>query len=256
MNPHSPGTRIVIGVSVASVLAMTLLPAIPQDPSYHAFADRRSVAGIPNFLDVSSNILLLASGLWGMFSLRRGACFFLSDREKIPYLMFFVGVALTGPGSAWYHLAPGNFGLFWDRLPMAVAFMALLAAVINERISDTAGKIMLPPLVSFGIFSVIFWYLGELTGRGDLRFYAFAQFYPMLAIPLLLVLFPPRYSRQEDFGVVFVWYLLAKLCEVLDSRIYGLGGVVSGHTLKHLFAAAAVFTLVRMLARRRPARTP
>lgn len=243
---------LIIGVSLASAFALALLPPIPQDPSYHAFADQRSFAGIPNVLNVSSNILLLTAGLWGMFSLRRRAFFFIRESEKTPYLVFFVGVALTGPGSAWYHLNPVNSTLLWDRLPMAVAFMALLAAMINERISVRAGNALLLPLVCFGIFSVIFWYLGEMRGAGDLRFYAFAQYYPMLAMPLLLLLFPPRYSRQADFCVVFGWYLLAKLFEVSDGRVYSFGGLVSGHTLKHLFAALAVFTLVRMLARRKP----
>jgi len=41
--------------------------------------------------------------------------------------------------------------------------------------------------------------------------------------------------------------VLAKIAELCDHMVYALGQVVSGHTLKHLLTAAAVFVLVRML---------
>ena len=40
----------------------------------------------------------------------------------------------------------------------------------------------------------------------------------------------------------------------LGPRIYALGGIVSGHTLKHLLAAASVWWLLRMLQLRVPRR--
>jgi hypothetical protein len=48
------------------------------------------------------------------------------------------------------------------------------------------------------------------------------------------------------------WYALAKVCELLDVRIFRLSGeTVSGHTLKHLFAGMAALWLVIMVRRRR-----
>jgi hypothetical protein len=47
-------------------------------------------------------------------------------------------------------------------------------------------------------------------------------------------------------------YALAKLMEFLDEKIYSLGSIVSGHTLKQLAAAAASLAILRLLQIRRP----
>src|SRR5262249_42879374 len=147
-----------------------------------------------------------------------------------PYLLFFLGVGLAGFGSAYYHLRPDNDRLVWDRLPMAVAFMALVSAMIAERLGVWVGTRLLLPLVALGIASVLYWYWTEQMGRGDLRPYYFVQFFPMLALPVLLLLFPPRYTRTADLFVVLGWYFLAKLCEHPgDAPIFALGGWISGH---------------------------
>ena len=43
-------------------------------------------------------------------------------------------------------------------------------------------------------------------------------------------------------------YAVGKLAEVVDGGILALGGLLSGHTLKHLLAAAAAALIVRWLA--------
>jgi hypothetical protein len=79
------------------------------------------------------------------------------------------------------------------------------------------------------------------------------QFYPMLAIPLMLFLFPARYDRTADLLFAFGWYVLAKVNEQLDVNVFEwLGYVVSGHTLKHLCAAAGMAQILRMLVKRKP----
>jgi hypothetical protein len=42
-------------------------------------------------------------------------------------------------------------------------------------------------------------------------------------------------------------YAVGKLAEVGDGPVLALGGLVSGHTLKHLLAAAAAVLIVRWL---------
>jgi hypothetical protein len=131
-----------------------------------------------------------------------------------------------------------------------------------ERISVRAGLRWLPFLLVAGVASVIWWSWGESRGAGDLRAYGIVQFLPMLLIPLLLLLFPPRYTRTGDYIGALGWYILAKIAEAADEFIFSLGGLVSGHTLKHLLAAAAFYWLLRMLLRRevvpwlRPAAAP
>jgi len=176
---------------------------------------------------------------------------FLDSRERRPYLIAFVGLLLTAFGSSYYHLAPGNARLVWDRLPMTIVFMAIVAAMIAERVQLRLGLILLPLLLIAGIASVLQWYESELHGVGDLRFYAAVQAYSALML-LVVLLFPPRYSRGYDLAIIVGFYVLAKALELLDKPIFNAGHLVSGHTLKHLAAAAAGYWLLRMLWMRRP----
>jgi uncharacterized membrane protein YhaH (DUF805 family) len=205
---------VLIGVLAAAVLVVFLLPPIPQNEAYHNFADQRSWLGISNCLDVISNVPFLIVGLWGLFALSSrnapASRRLLDARERLPYLVFFLGVALTAFGSSYYHLAPGDSRLVWDRLPMTVGFMGLLSAMIAERISVRTGLRALAPLVLFGLASVFYWRITEQAGRGDLRPYALVQFGSMLAILLLVLLFPPRYTRGADLVVSFLIYGLKK----------------------------------------------
>lgn len=241
----------------AAVLAALLASPIPQDPAYHRFADTRAMWGIPNALNVLSNVafvLVGALGLWSVWPGRAaGPIHFQSAGEWWPYVVFFGGFALTGLGSAYYHLAPGNETLVWDRLPLAITLMGLFAATIVERIGVKAGLVLLGPLVAVGIVSVLWWAAGERRGEGDLRLYALVQFFPMLAVPLMALLFPSRYTRGADLVIVVVIYGLAKAFELLDARLLALGGVVSGHTCKHVAVAVSGYWLWRMLITRKPA---
>jgi hypothetical protein len=214
------------------------------------------VLGVANGLNVLSNAAFAVVGLAGLRLLRPGAVQLRDERERWPWMAFFVGVALTSLGSAWYHLVPSNDSLVWDRLPMAVGFMGLLAALIAERVDPRAGLWLLGPMVALGVGSVLHWHLTERAGVGDLRPYYFVQFYPLLAIPLVLVLFPRPYTGSSAYLVALAGYLLAKGLELADEPVYRLGWVVSGHTLKHLLAAAGIGALVWMLGHRRALTTP
>ncbi len=241
---------IIVGIGLAAIVTVLLLPPIPQDPAYHDFADRRPFLGIPNALNVLSNAPFVLVGALGLAFVRRRAAL----EERTALLILFAGVGLTGFGSAYYHLAPGNVTLFWDRLPMTIVFMSLFAVIIAERISLTAGRRLLPILLLAGAGSVVHWLVGELSGAGDLRPYALVQFFPLVAIPLILLLFPPRYTRSADLIGALAWYALAKLFEALDAQIFAVGGVVSGHTLKHLASAVAMYWILRMVRTRRAIR--
>lgn len=247
---------VIAGITLAAVVGMLALPPIPQSQEYHRFADRRAFLGIPNFLNLISNAAFVLVGvlglsfLWGGRASNPGGA--VEGRsEQWPYAVFFVGVALTGFGSAYYHLAPDNTRLVWDRAPMGVAFMAILAALITERISVKAGRLSLVPLVAAGIGSVWYWRLTELGGRGDLRPYVLVQFYPIVAIPFIMLLFPSRYTRSADLLAATGAYGVAKAFEAADAQVLTAGRIASGHTPKHLTAALATYLILRMLRNRR-----
>ena len=247
---------IVMALTAIIFLICCAIPRISQPQSYHQFADQRSFLGIPNFGDVISNLAFALIGLWGLIFLFQSHISttvrnFLDKREIWPYLFVFAGLLLTAFGSSYYHLAPDNARLVWDRLPMTVTFMAMVAAVISERINLQLGLRLLPILLLLGLASVLQWYWSEARGMGDLRFYAAVQVYSALVI-LLALLLPKRYSRSADFGLIFAFYAIAKIFELFDVPIFAAIHVVSGHTLKHLAAAAAGFCILRMLQKRTP----
>jgi hypothetical protein len=252
-----------VSLGIVALGAVFWLPPIPQDRGYHAFADDRTMLGVANFLNVISNLPFLAVGVLGLgLLLRRDTVcpggLVREPAERWPLLVFFVGVALTAFGSSYYHLAPDNDRLVWDRLPMTVAFMGLFASIIGERIGVRAGTWLLGPLVWLGFASVVNWHMGERRDAGDLRLYGFVQFYPLLGIPLLLWLLPARYTCSGYVLVALGWYVLAKVLETgpVDHGLFDLGRVVSGHTLKHLSAALGAYWLYRMVRDRRPVPNP
>jgi hypothetical protein len=250
----STGLLLVLTAVVA--LVFFLLPRIPQPAAYHLFADRRRFLGIPNFANVVSNLPFAVIGLWGLIFLLRSNSDqmtgrFLDQRERWPYRCVFVGLLLTAFGSSYYHLDPNNARLVWDRLPMTIAFMSMVAAVIVERISLRLGLWLLPILLLVGLSSVLQWYASEVRGTGDLRFYAAVQVYSALVL-LVALFFPQRYTRGSDLGVVVGFYVLAKALETFDRPIFAAAHLVSGHTLKHLAAAAAGYCILRMIRNRQP----
>jgi hypothetical protein len=227
---------------------------MPQPLSYHAFADCRAIWSVPNFFNVVSNLPFLAGGAVGLAQVLRAGGGFIDPRERLPYLVFFLGAFLTCFGSAYYHAAPDNQRLVWDRLPMTLGFAGLVSAAIAERVDLEIGLRSLWPLLALGVASVIYWYASERAGAGNVIPYAAYQAWSILVIVLLIAAFPAkRYSHAAGLAWAAVFYGAAKAFETFDLAVYrALGGTLSGHTIKHLFAAAAVFAIVRQLRLRRP----
>ncbi len=250
---HAQRIVFFVLLTVAAVAAVYLfVPPVAQDPAYHDFADRRTVMGIPQVGDVVSNLPFALAGLAGLAALFLG--WFgvppADARVRLPYAVFFVGVALVGPASAYYHWNPNSETLFWDRVFLTVAFMGLVAAVIADRIlRGRASGWILALLVGAGFASVLSWSVGEARGAGDLRAYLLVQFYPLVAVPLVLWLFPDGLRVKARFIAWAVGcYAVAKIAELFDAEIFALlGGAVSGHTLKHLLAALGPVAVIAMM---------
>jgi hypothetical protein len=249
----SRARRIQLLIALLAVIIGIILfvDPVPQDLAYHNFADKRGWLGIPNFGDVTSNLGFLVVGAIALVVLiYRRKELFRTSADARPYLIYFIGVILVSVGSSYYHWAPSNASLLWDRLPMSIAFMAISAAVVADRISIHAGNgWVLAVLLVLGLASLFYWDWTESLGRGDLRFYGLVQFYPMLALPIIIWAFPDHhYTIGRYLGWTIAWYGLSKVLEFFDRGIYELTGhLVSGHTLKHLAAAVATYVVLRML---------
>ncbi|HSU63884.1 MAG TPA: hypothetical protein VLJ12_08455 [Burkholderiales bacterium] len=239
---------IIIGAGMTGIA----FGPIHQDQAYHRFADGRVLLGVQNFADVASSFAFVLVGIAGVLLLwRSSAGRFSSSDEWRGYWWFFCAVALAGIGSAYYHLAPDDARLAWDRMPIAVAFMCLLSALLTERLRISHGRALLAALAVLGAASVVYWRVFD-----DLRPYALAQFGSLAAIVLLCAWYPSRFSQGWVVFLVTALYGLAKLCELRDPEIYELTRhLLSGHTLKHLISAAAIAVLLWWVTFRQPIST-
>jgi len=226
------------------VLILSQQNPIAQPLEYHQFSDQRILLGMTNFLNVMSNLVFLGVGGYALFLLKYNKLKILTE-NTLSYQIFFSGVALVALGSAYYHYQPNNQTLVWDRLPMTIAFMALISVIITEFVSSKLAKMSLFPLIIMGFLSVIYWYVTELNGQGDLRLYVLVQFLPMIGIPLVLLTFRHKFEQIHGYWWLLACYLLAKFFENFDAQVQDFLQGISGHSIKHLVAALGVYLLLR-----------
>jgi hypothetical protein len=242
---------LLVTVSLVSCIAMLFVKPIPQPAAFHHFADIRNIFSVANFWNVISNAVFFLIGITALQKLLSGKLAVVTQ-VKAAYYIFFIGVLLVAFGSAWYHYNPNNITLVWDRLPMTIAFMSLLAFALAEFVSITTGCIGLIPFLLTGIFSIAWWQYGEQHNNGDLRLYALVQFLPLVLLLLLLVFGQTLYNTKWGYWALFIAYILAKLAERFDVAIYNFTGeLMAGHLLKHLLSAAGLWLFLLYLEKRK-----
>ena len=233
---------------LAVALAMAAYGPIPQTANYHDFADKRPWAGVPNAGDVISNAGFAIAGLWGLWiSIARRSHAMLA-RSWPAYALLSLSLFLTAFGSGYYHLAPDNARLVWDRLPIAAAAGALIAAVHADTHERSAPLALAVALVVAGILSVMWWKFTEARGAGDLRPYLFLQVAAIILVPAWLMTYPAARGDRMAFALAIGLYILAKIAEAADKPIYQALGFMSGHSIKHWLAVAAGFAIVGRIA--------
>ncbi len=230
--------------------AMAAYGPIPQLAHYHDFADRRAILGIPNGADVLSNAPFALVAIWGAAMLRGP-----SARERLGsalpgWALFLLALFATAIGSSYYHLAPDNARLVWSRLPIAFACAGLLAATYAQTHRRAPGLTLTLGLAAFAAASVAWWSFTGLRGPGDLRPYLLLQGAPLVLIPLWQWIDDSPRAERIAIAVAIGLYALAKAAELADHAVYDAVGFVSGHTIKHLLAAAASAVLVAHIASR------
>jgi hypothetical protein len=234
---------LLLLIAAGSLLWMMNLEPIQQSLEYHEFADARMFVGISNSFDVLSNLPFLLVGLLGI----RFFLYSPPGAESAAWMVMFLGLGLVSIGSTYYHLDPDNDSLLWDRLPMTVGFMGLLSALLGEYVNHRLGRILLVPALALGIASVVLWAMTD-----DLRLYLWVQLIPLLCIPVLMLIFHSRYTHQWMLLIALGWYVLAKLAEIYDLAMFTVTqGLISGHTIKHMLAAAGCYSILVMLRNRR-----
>jgi hypothetical protein len=244
VNPVRGRAYALFGLAVVLLIVACVWPPFAQPQGYHDFADKRGWLGIPNYGDVASNVMFLAAGLAGLFAMRKSAIRAMESGPRHAYALMFVGLIFTAFGSGYYHWAPSDERLVWDRLPMTVVFMPLLAATYAERLR-WRSDLPLIVLTMLGVGSVVYWKFS-----GNLLPYLIAQGGAILLILLALAMLPTPWTERRLLFPALLSYAVAFVCEKLDWQIFRwTGGIISGHTIKHLAAAFAFFFILRMLQR-------
>ena len=240
---------ILILLTVCSIFLLFSFTRTGQDSSFHNFADQREIFHVPNFYNVVTNLPFVIIGVIGLlFFLQREGV----NTHSLAYLILFVGVIGIGYGSAWYHYHPENSSLVWDRIPMTVTFMSYFSIIVRRYVNRRLGSFILFPLLILGVVSIYYWYMTEQNGNGDLRLYAWVQFYPMLCIPLILFLYPASKSVRLKIISIILIYAIAKIAERADEVIFNFHQIISGHSLKHLLASISVLLILLTLKEKEP----
>lgn len=230
-----------------AVLGLGIAHPIPQDPAYHHYADPRTIWGIPYFWNVVSNLPMLFIGLYGLRQASRHYARRPAGAARWIPLVLSGGIFVTCFGSAYYHWAPSNETLLWDRLPMTLMFMSLFSLLMYDYLGARTGTLSFWLAIPAGVASVLYWHFTELNGQGDLRPYALVQFFPMLAAPVLILLHPGKVPYVRYMVLLLVWYAVAKVCEHFDRSIYEALGFWSGHSLKHLVGAIGLVYAMKLV---------
>ena len=262
--PFICGSALVIGLSIFG--------PIHQFADYHAFADQSNIGAIPHAADVLSNgafALVAAWAAWSVWFARRGSLpsnllshspnsstsahqskQTLWSVKSVALNLFIFGLFATSLGSGYYHWAPDNMRLFWDRLPIVLTCAGLLGAAHADSAQGSRESHSFFPLILFlagGVASVLWWWFTDQDGEGDLRWYLLFQISPLVLVPIWHSIYPTPKRTRWLFAIALLTYVFAKMAEMQDHTIYAWSGFITGHTAKHLLASVAAALIAHAL---------
>ena len=225
--------RLLLAVLAIAAIAAAG-PFLAQAPDYHRFADQQVRWGVPHAGDVLSNLAFVIAGVFGAWRLRLADG--LGRVERSLGALACAGLVLTAFGSGWYHLQPDDTRLVADRLAMSVVFAGVLGLAAC-RVSARAGAALAMLVLAAAPAAVMFW-----SATGDLWPWAVLQGGGMVLLVVLAFSAGDRAAAPVRWGWVVAAYALAKLLEFGDHALWHAAGQwLSGHSLKHVVAALAVW---------------
>lgn len=219
-------------ITIAVILFLIQYGSIGQDETYHHFADNNPFVGVSNFYNVLSNIFFVIVGVGALIISR-----LKNIRLILPETILLLGIALTGLGSAYYHYNPDNLTLIWDRLPMTIVFTAFFYLIFQKFVLRQESLLLFFIFLGVGIYGIVHWIIFN-----DLRVYAFVQYFPILAIICILILYKVPFSYSKYILLIILFYAIAKLFEHFDLLFFQKIHV-SGHTIKHVFASISTVNI-------------
>jgi len=237
---------VVIGLSA---LLRFYFGPLRQDPGYHFFADTRLLGAIPRAGDVLTNIAILAAGVAGLALWRR---VHIAPEERPVYGLLVAAMLATAAGSAWYHWAPSDARLVWDRLPMTLVVAALATLVLADRVHPAFARAAWWPFAMLGSASVLWWAWTGRAGADDLYPYLAVRIGAGAGMVCLLLLRRGRHTHAKWLIAAIALDVLMTVCERLDYEIFAATHtLISGHGVKHLLAGALLGCVLAWLVRRK-----
>jgi hypothetical protein len=230
----------VFGLAILGMVALAFfLPAIAQNPDYHAFADRQIILGIPNGMDTITNLAFVVFGLWGLWQMYTRKHIQGLRALNAGVFVFSFGFVLIGIASAIYHWSPSDETLAIDRFAMSISFAGVIGMLAADRLSERAGVLALVALLCLGPSAVAVW-----ATTGNLTPYAVLQFGGIVLV-LVVALLTPATKNGPNFLLLLLIYGLAKIAEAFDHSIYSATSeLISGHSLKHLIASFGMLAVL------------
>lgn len=226
---------LVLTIFTPLILLYIFKGPLAQDQAYHNFVDKHSFIGIPNFHNVMSNLPFVLVAILGFIDMKK-----YPGKYTFSWGVFFTGVLLVAPGSAYYHWNPNDATLVWDRIPMTIGFMGLVASIFVDVFKIKNEKAFTFGLLALGVYTVIHWAI-----FGDLRIYAWLQGTTILVMFYMGLAYKESHLSMPHLLGSVAFYVAAKMTESNDVPIFESLSY-SGHSIKHLLAAVAVMLLVLM----------
>lgn len=244
---------LVLLCSMATALVAGLLAwgPIVLTSDAHQYADQRELAGIPNGLDVLSNLPLVAAGAWGWAATRSSRW---STMMRRVWSRFFVSITASGTASLLYHAAPGNFAFALTQLSVAASFALLLLCFLAERVDMRFAGLPACCIacVAAALTAALWWYGASRHGSGDLRGLLLLQTLPVLLAPAGALTLRGRQTTMYDWIAMLCLYGVGQMCDLADVPILQMTGLVGGHALMHLaYAGVAAWPAWRCKQARR-----
>ena len=181
---------------------------IPLPQEYHNFADKRIFLGIPNTMDVISNIAILIPALYLLTFKKR----------TIKSNLLIIHLILLALASSYYHINPSNQTLFWDILMIATTYIIVLIMFSNTN----------------------YWKYSD-----DLRLYLIILIGVLL---YLILKYYKNKNLRNYLYIIVIMNILFRFTEHNDHEIYEFtNDQISGHTLKHIIAGIGIFYVIQLL---------
>lgn len=230
-------------ISLATIYAFA---PITQPQDYHSFAEQRHLV-VPHVGDVLSNLAFVFAGVFLWIQSKKWNTTEIYNGQRGLFAYFCIGAVALGLGSGYYHWEPTDRTLAWDRAAMVLGFAVIFYDSCVRYKIFKENRTVVGSSVSTLVFllTVLYWSYFE-----RLEPYVFAQFFTMFALVVLAVNSYKEIPSRHLFNM-FVWYALAKVFESNDEIIFKLTQeIVSGHTLKHIAYAVALYVFGKDMLKR------